>query len=541
MPAHSFEPRRFSTYVELFRSHVERQSERTALTYLGDGENVTHELTYGQLDRRAREIAVWLRDRVPKSGRALLIFPPGLDFATSFLGCLYAGVTAVPAYPPRRRGNLDRLSRIASDAAASVVLTTSELIGEQTDPNGNTAFQDCPWCPVEEITGGAEGWAYPDISGSTLAFLQYTSGSTGTPKGVAVAHRNLMHNEWMIAEIFGQQPYETIMAGWLPMYHDMGLVGNLLHPLMMGGRLVFMSPLSFLQKPIRWLRMVSNFRATISGGPNFAFDLCATRTTAAEREGLDLSRWEVAFCGAEPIRYETLHAFESVFSNYGLRSTAIAPCFGMAETTLIVSGSYCGQRYITKTVDAQALRANRVVSIDATDQQAMRLVSSGRTTSEFDVRIVDPETLCEMAHDQIGEIWVSSDSVATGYWQRPEVTQETFQARLVNGDPSRQYLRTGDLGFLSDGELYVAGRVKDLIIINGANYYPQDLERTVETSHPDLMPGSGVAFSCDVDGAEKVFVAQEVTRGAWRTLISPRSWLRLIKRCLTSIKSLWMD
>ena len=522
------------SFPELFSARAAATPDSSALTYLGDGETVSQRLTYRQLDLRGRKVAQWLTQNVSKHDRVMLVFPPGTDFIAAFLGCLYANVTAVPVYPPRRRGTLTALARIAADSGAQVVLGTDESTAELASAIGKgESFPAIRLQSLQKIEShsplyNSSQWPIVNVLPTDLAFLQYTSGSTGKPKGVAVSHGNLIHNQRTIAGIFRHQTDRVVMAGWLPMYHDMGLVGNLMHPLSVGGELVFMPPLAFLQSPIRWLRMISDHGATISGGPNFAYDLCWQRTTEQERQSLDLSCWQVAFNGAEPLRYETLKTFESTFAKYGFSASAFCPCFGMAETTLIVTGSRSNEAWKSLAVDPLAMREGRIVAAEAIEQSAgdaisvQHLVSSGRPLIDDDcpgmqVRIVDPEALSESAAATVGEIWISGGSVASGYWGQAELTAETFDAMIVGDSSKTSYLRTGDLGFMHDGELFVTGRIKDLIIVNGENHYPQDIEAVVGASHVDLAPGNGVAFSTSEAGSERIYVAQEVSRGAWRS------------------------
>jgi acyl transferase domain-containing protein/acyl-CoA synthetase (AMP-forming)/AMP-acid ligase II/acyl carrier protein len=508
--------------AELLRWRADSHGDRIALEFLADGETNPQAWTYGELDRRASEIAAWLSEREQIGNRALLVFPSGLDFVAAFFGCLYAGVTAVPAYPPRRRRSLDRLGRIAGDCGATIVLSTSDLIDEQGAALGSSApFADRPWQAIESIVSNQGNARAPLAEGNPLAFLQYTSGSTGIPKGVSVSHRNLIENQQTIRAIFQQDFDHIVMAGWLPMYHDMGLVGNLLHPLYMGGKLVFMPAMAFVQKPLRWLQLITRYRATISGGPNFAYALCVARTSAEERAQLDLASWQVAFNGSEPLRYDTLREFEQVFAPHGFSEQALCPCYGMAETTLMVTGSQPCQRWLSLAVDADALRMNRISPVNAAADNATMLVSSGTAQPDVDLRIVDPQSRQPVADGQVGEVWIAAPSVAQGYWAKEELTAETFGATIDDDQQQTRYLRTGDLGCLQDGQLYVTGRSKDLIIVNGANHYPQDIEQTVEASHPDLAPGSGIAFALDRGGVEQVFVAQEVSRGAWRSFDLP--------------------
>jgi acyl-CoA synthetase (AMP-forming)/AMP-acid ligase II/alkylation response protein AidB-like acyl-CoA dehydrogenase/acyl carrier protein len=510
----------FLTAIDLLRHQSRYQASKTAFQFLQDGEVEAGHLTFQQLDQQARAIAIHLTHRVVPGERALLLYPPGLEFIAAFFGCLYAGVTAVPVYPPRANQNMLRLQAIVADAGASVALTTTTtgLTTRMQEPEyHNTDLAALHWLDTDNLDfSPADQWRSPSINGETLAFLQYTSGSTGKPKGVMVSHRNLLCNERMICEAFGHDQ-RTIFAGWLPVFHDMGLIGNLLQPLYLGISCYLMSPVAFLQKPIRWLQTISRYQATTSGGPNFAYDLCLRKITPEMCEGLDLSSWQVAFNGAEPVRAETLERFTETFAPYGFRREAWYPCYGMAETTLFVSGGVSTSPPIVYAVDATALKHNRVIPADPYAQSTRRLVGCGRVWQEEKIAIVDPESRQQCASNQVGEIWVSSLSVAQGYWQRLETTAQTFHAYIANTGEG-PFLRTGDLGFLQDGELFVTGRIKDVIIIRGRNHYPQDIEVTIEESHSALRPGAGAAFSVEVDGEEQLVIVQEVERTQIRKL-----------------------
>lgn len=348
------------------------------------------------------------------------------------------------------------------------------------------------------------------MSGDTLAFLQYTSGSTGTPKGVMLTHSNLLHNSALIHRCFEHTPHSQGVI-WLPPYHDMGLIGGILQPLYGGFPVTLMSPLVFLQRPFVWLQTISQTRATTSGVPNFAYDFCVRKITPEQRAILDLSSWEVAFCGAEPVRADTLDRFTVTFKSCGFRREAFYLCYGLAEATLMVSGGLKAALPTIYTVQGPALKRNRVVMASAEDADVWKLIGCGQSPPDQKVVIVDPESLIQCPPAQVGEIWISGPGVASGYWNRPEETKQTFGAYLADTGEG-PFLRTGDLGFLKDGELFVTGRLKDLIIIGGRNHYPQDIERTVEQSHPSLRPGCCVAFSIDVEGEEQLVVAAEVER-----------------------------
>jgi acyl-CoA synthetase (AMP-forming)/AMP-acid ligase II len=366
------------------------------------------------------------------------------------------------------------------------------------------------WLSTDDLEENLrDEWQRPVLTGDTPAFLQYTSGSTSQPKGVIVSHANLLHNEELIQQAFSQTE-SSVIVGWLPLYHDMGLIGNVLQTLYVGAQCVLMSPAAFLQSPFRWLQAISYAKATTSGGPNFAYDLCVRKISEEQRAQLDLSSWKVAFNGAEPIRPATLERFTEAFAPCGFNAEAFHPCYGLAEATLFVTGKAAGSPR-AQSFNVAELVKNRVVSSGGNGTENKRLVSCGVSFGEQTVVVVNPETRIEADTDEVGEIWVAGPSIAGGYWNQPEATRQTFHAQLA-GDTQKKFLRTGDLGFVFDGELYVTGRLKDLIIIRGLNHYPQDIEQTVEQSHAALRPGCGAAFSVEIEGEEKLVVVQEVQR-----------------------------
>jgi acyl transferase domain-containing protein/acyl-CoA synthetase (AMP-forming)/AMP-acid ligase II/acyl carrier protein len=504
----------FTTLVELLRHRAAETPERLAYTFLGDDGEERSRVTDGELDLQARAIAAGLQERCEPGDRVVLLYPPGLEFTAAFFGCLYAGVIAVPAYPPdpsRIQRTLPRLLAVIKDAQPTLVLSLSwiqsvaaPLLAESPE------LQRLGWLASDEIPAdGAGSWRAPRVDPSTLAFLQYTSGSTSTPKGVMVSHGNLVHNEELIRNCF-EHSEESTVVGWLPLYHDMGLIGNMLQPLWVRSRCILFSPIDFLRNPVLWVQTISRYHAKTSGGPSFAYELCARKATAEQRQGLDLSSWTLAYNGAEPIRAETLDRFVEVFGPCGFRREAFYPCYGLAEGTLIASGGSKKDPPIVKSVDGAELGRHRVVDAARDSAQARLLVGCGRSLGDESIAIVDPETGAEAGPGRTGEIWVSGGSVAQGYWGRPEETERTFRARLPSGNGP--FLRTGDLGFLEDGELFVTGRLKDLIIIRGRNHYPQDLEWSVERSHPAIRPGCGAAFSIEEGGEERLVLVAEVDR-----------------------------
>jgi 8-amino-7-oxononanoate synthase len=515
------------TIVDLLRQRAAYRPHDRAFTFLVDGENEELNITYAELDRKARALGAWLMASGMQGKRVLLLYPSGLDFIAAFMGCLYGGAVAVPAYPPRKNRSVERIEGIASDADAAVALSTRDVVDRfEGLKAGAPSLQNLVWQVTAELEPHwADRWERPRIDGDTLAFLQYTSGSTGTPKGVMLTHENLLHNSLRIMQAF-ELTRSQASVFWLPSFHDMGLIGGILVPLYGGKFNVLMSPVAFLQKPLRWLQAISKYRATISGGPNFAYELCVRKTTPEQRAALDLSSWSLAFNGAEPVRAETIEAFSEAFAVSGFRRRAFYPCYGLAESTLMVTGGMKFEEPVVRSFDAESIETGVAVPRPANAAGARRMVGSGRELDGQDVLIVEPQTCEPLPPGRVGEIWVSGPSVARGYWNRPEESQGNFGAMLAQPEPALAggavakwqpnpgpYLRTGDLGFFDNGELFVAGRLKDLIIVRGRNHYPQDIERDVEQACDIVRPGSVAAFSVEYEGRERVVVVAELERG----------------------------
>ncbi|MEO2048134.1 MAG: AMP-binding protein [Pirellulales bacterium] len=460
--------------------------------------------TYSDLERRARRIGAWLSQHAKVGDRALLVYVPGLEFSAAFFGCLYAGVLPVPATYPKPRRPLPRLANMALDCQPKLVLTsraTFQMISLETQ---STALREIPWQSTDALPPmtHAATWQPLDRQPDDLAFLQYTSGSTTEPRGVMITHRNLLHNLEMIRQGFdippaGSTDENTSSVFWLPAYHDMGLIGGILSPLYVGGTSHLLAPSTFLRRPLAWLEVLSATRATISGAPNFAYDLCVSKTKLSQRSAIDLNCWRLAFCGAEPIQADTLQKFADTYGPAGFQADTFYPCYGLAEATLLVSGNQGPSRLRVLQVDRAALTQGRAELTEsalkgpmpgdpALDRPAradyQTLVGCGSSLDEGGVQIVDPHTCRPHGEGQVGEIWVRGDAVAQGYWCKEELSEETFAARLAD-EKEAIYLRTGDLGFQLDGQLYVTGRLKDLLILRGRNHYPQDLERTAQQSH----------------------------------------------------------
>ncbi|WP_013334465.1 fatty acyl-AMP ligase [Gloeothece verrucosa] len=504
------------TLLNLLAHRANKEPNKIGYKFLQRGETVS-KITYLELELQAQVIAYSLQSLKLEGERVLLLYPSGLDFIKAFFGCLYAGLIAVPAYPPRASQHISRLLSITNDAKATIALTTSSILKSlESEINKHPELKSLQWLATDTLDNElAKEWTKPNITPKTLAFLQYTSGSTGKPKGVMVSHENLLHNLSLIYSCFAHSEQSQGVI-WLPPYHDMGLIGGILQPLYGGFPVCLMAPMDFLQRPLRWLQAISQHQATTSGGPNFAYDLCLQKISPEERDQLDLSSWKVAFTGAETIRAKTLEQFAEYFAPCGFRKEAFYPCYGMAETTLIVTGGKVTDPPVICEIDGNSLEQNKVLPVQ-NPEHSKQLVGCGQNLPNQKTLIVNPETLIECLPEEVGEIWVSSSSVAQGYWEQPEETKKVFKAYLAD-KVQGPFLRTGDLGFIRDGELFVTGRIKDLIIIRGQNYYPQDIELAVEKSHPALRSNSGAAFSVEMKGQEKLIIVQEVERTYLRNL-----------------------
>jgi acyl-CoA synthetase (AMP-forming)/AMP-acid ligase II len=509
------------TLINLIGDRAQNNPDQTAFIFLKDGETAETRLTYGELDRQARAIAAHLSQWATMGDRVMLVYPydAGLEFIAAFVGCLYAGLVAVPCHPPRNRNGVeDLLGRLVS-SESRYLLTTKPLqsrLHSQFDKHiasgeGQWAVPSLEWIATETIAAedGCD-WQRSPIHRESLAFLQYTSGSTGFPKGVMITHDCLLHNQKLLQLAFGHTE-QSVGVGWLPLFHDMGLIGNVLQALYLGTSCILMSPVAFIQKPIRWLQAISRYRATTSGGPNFAYDLLCRYVTDEQLQSLDLSSWEVAFTGAEPVRAETLEQFAARFAPCGFRREAFYPCYGMAEATLFITGGHKSKPPKLVHVSDAALAENRVEWLSSSTPNSRTLVGCGHSWLDSQIAIAHPETGQRCAPDQIGEIWVAGSGLGRGYWQQLEATERTFQAYLADSGEG-PFLRTGDLGFVRDGELFITGRLHDVLVFWGLNHYPEHLERTVADCHPAFRANSAVAFAAPVDGRDRLFIAQEVDR-----------------------------
>ena len=505
-----FEPYQIAASpVDVLGYWAAKQPDKTAYVFLAERGGEEASLTFSELDQRVSVAAGQIARQTEAGDRALLLFHAGLDFVMAFLGCLRAGVIAVPMMVPRRASSRDSSAAILADCAPRLVITNVALCLSRPDviENLGSAFEFLMLDAADVL----EQPVSPTHPRSEIGFLQYTSGSTSAPKGVMVTHRNLIENLEMIRRAFGNTQASTYVS-WVPLYHDMGLILNALETLYVGSTCVLMSPAAFMQQPIAWLRAIHQYRAEVAGAPNFAFDLCAGRIRDEQLAEIDLSCWRVAFNGAEPVRADSLTRFAAKFAGYGFDAKAFYPCYGLAEATLLVSGGRRGHGPIIRSVARDALQRHQIAqSHNEADRHI--LIGCGRQLVGESIAIVDPECYKALAAAHIGEIWVSGANVAKGYWRNAVATKATFAATL-SGESEGAWLRTGDLGFVDeDGELFVTGRIKDLIIIRGINHYPQDIENTVQNSHPALRRNCGAAFAAlNRDQNEMLVVVQEVER-----------------------------
>lgn len=508
-----------TTILELLRYRSDNQPDKRAYTFLVDGKKEMPPISYSLLDQQAKAIAAYLQQYQAKGERALLLYPQGTEVVSAFCGCLYGGVISIPVPPPesgRLRRTLPRLRSIVQDAKATFALTTESILGLIEEVKDEfPEFEEMKWIDTEKIDlDWAEKWQDPNIDKDQIAYLQYTSGSTATPKGVMLTHFNLMHHCGYLKEACGYDE-NSVSITWMPYFHDYGLVEGMMVPLYNGHPCYITSPFSFVKRPIQWLKNITKYKGTHSQAPNFAYDLCVRRfRPKKDAEGLDLSSWEGAGNAAEPINPEVMLKFSDSFSPYGFKWETFAPAYGLAEYTLLASTSPKGTKPVFLKLETSEIEQDRIVIAPDEKEEGVRIFAScGRQVCDTKIRIVDPDELTICPEDRVGEIWLSDPSMAQGYWQREDVTEETFRAYIKDTNEG-PFLRTGDLGFYYQGELYITGRIKDLIIIRGTNHYPQDLEWTVQSLSESLRPDYGAAFSITANGEERLVVVQEVERKA---------------------------
>jgi len=512
--------------VSIVQSHVATRPQQSAYSFMSNGEQIDSQLSYAGLDANARAIAanLQLNHGLKKGDRVVLLFVPGLDFIRAFHACIYAGFIAIPVNPPSSTGqSWANFIAIVDNASAALILadaTKQQFLVRQNVVHKTTLKALVIDIATLDMTLG-DRFAAVDSRPDDIAMLQYTSGSTGIPKGVMVTQANILHNMKLINEQVSQ--HHTVGVSWLPVYHDMGLFGGVLQSAYVGGHHISMPPTAFLLKPVRWLRAIAEHGAAVSCAPNFAFDLCVDAIDDATAGTLDLSQWKVVASGAEPVLPPTLRRFGRKFFKCGFNPVGFVPCYGLAESTLLV----CARKPdynkppTAIAVDKSALKQRRIELSDRESTAAKEFVSCGRPDAN-QIAIVDTDNLSAMPENRVGEIWIRGDSISPGYWNDPQRTADVFNASLTlhNGESFNDYYRTGDLGFLHDGEIYIAGRLKDLIIVHGKNHFPGDLERTAQTAHDALMMDSGAVFSVDVEGIERIVIAQEIKQARVRDFTS---------------------
>ena len=508
----------FKSLADLIARRATEQGEERGYLFLSDKGEEEAALTFGELHRRATAVAAYLRAMGNPGDRALLLFGAGLDFIIAYFGCLLAGVIAVPMMLPRRNSSLGSSASIVANASPRFLMTNERVQSTRADVIERFSAPQRYWVITEQVGSiNEESARLPSIRSDDIAFLQYTSGSTSDPKGVMVTHGNLIENLEMMRQVLGNTRH-SIYASWIPLYHDMGLIANVLQSLYVGSLCVLLAPIAFMQRPLSWLRAIHRYRAQVAGAPNFAFDLCVQRFRADQMQDVDLSCWKVAFNGAEPVRADTIERFAAAFAPYGFDRRAMNPQYGMAEATVMVSAGPRLAGPVIRTVGLDAFRRNEIGE-PAGEKDKHRLVGCGRKVIGERLAIVDPATRCLLGPDRIGEIWVNGPHVAKGYWQNPDATSATFDARIEGDGGDEHWLRTGDLGFMDEsGELFITGRAKDMLIVRGINYYPQDIENTVYNSHPVLRRHFGAVFSVPGESGEKLVLVQEVERTQRRGL-----------------------
>lgn len=493
-----------STLLDVFEEHAARSPGKQAFVFLGNGADESERLSYATLRERALGVAENLQESGAADAPVLLAYPPGLEFIVALIGCFYAGVAAVPVPFPNARIARGRISAIARECRAGAVSATRAIVGDQL---WRSELAGLAWIASDTIGPARAKVPDPPSQGASIALIQYSSGSTAAPKGVMISHANLLHNQRMLASVLGHDA-ALIGVNWVPAYHDMGLVGAVLQTLFCGGSSVLLPPLRVAQNPILWLRAISRYRGTTSTAPTFAYAHCVRATRSEQRCELDLCSWDVAICGGEPVDATVLRKFAAAFACAGFRRSSFVPAYGLAEATLLATSPRKGKGLRTRLVDPAQLAHGKAVRTKAAE--ARHLVSCGTPHLGQQVVIVEPQSRRVLPAGAVGEIWLSGSSVAIGYWGQPAATEEVFCARLAEGGDGC-YLRTGDLGFIAKEGLFVTGRLKELLIIRGNNFYPQDLEDAVRCAHPSLRQSIAAAFGIAADGEERLVVAVEPT------------------------------
>lgn len=516
--------------VNVLLEQVKQHPNKTAFTLLNDKAESVSTLTYTQLYANATKVAKVLLDKELTGERILLLYPSSLEFMSAFLGCLCAGAIAVPVYPPRANRSIQRIQTIANSCNAKLALTTPNIL-EKVNSKFKipSELNKLEWIATEnEVNANPVNIQFPVITSDTLAYLQFTSGSTGTPKGVMITHGNLlatledMHRGW-------GHDKQSVMVTWLPIFHDMGLIYGLLQPIYNSFPCYLIPSITFVKKPMCWLKAISKYNGTHSASPNFGYDLCINKINDSDIEQLNLSSWRVAVNAAEPVRQTTTDAFVKKFAKIGFKKEVFCPGYGLAEATLKASAKSVDTTLKYLDLDANALNNGFIVEANSQSKEIRQVANCGQSDIQSEIIIVHPNDKRECNADEVGEIWMSGKSIGQGYWQNEKATKETFQAYLNNGEGP--FMRTGDLGFIHNGDVYVTGRLKDLIIIRGKNHYPHDIEWTMENAHSSLLAGAGVAFSIEKDNKEQLVVIQEVKRTEIRK-INGEEVIKAIKKAI---------
>lgn len=514
----------FNNLADVAAARAQELGDSPLYTFLETGDDLASEMSFAALDQRARSVAASLQAVSQRFDRYVLVLPPGLEYITAFWSCLYAGVCAVPLYPPMNPKHIGRMLSVMQDCDAKGVITLSSiagmikmwLAGQGTDPE---RFQ---WLTIDSLPlNQAAAWQRPAFDGSDVAFLQYTSGSTGEPKGVMVTHEGLVHNSGLIASAYQRVldtsgcDYPNRSVNWLPPYHDLGLIDGLLQPVYSGKQVVLMSPLAFLERPLRWLKAISKCRATTSGGPCFGYELCVRKIADEEAQGLDLSSWVCSYNAAEPIRKDVVARFNEKFGPHGYDRRSLQPVYGLAEATLIVAADCEWGHNYWISVDREALKQH--VIVDSEGVAGSDFISHGKPLGDTVIRIVNPDTGTQCCAGEVGEAWLAGRSMAIGYWGKDEVNTQIFKAYIKDAQGEAvegPFFRSGDLGFLTeDGTFFITGRLKDVIILRGKNHYPQDIEVSVFSAHAGLRKGGAAAFAIDAGDGEKLVIVQEARSG----------------------------
>ena len=505
-----------TTYTEVIKNRVRSIPNKIAFRFLSDGENVSDTLTYAQLEMRSKAIGSVLQKNGRKGDTVLMLFQTGLSYVASLFACFYSGFVAIPAYPPRRNRGIDRIYSIIEDSECSICLTTKSVYKDiKRNFDNDPLLSKLNWIIYEDVNDLASNeFGEIELSSDDIALLQYTSGSTGNPKGVIISQMNLLYNSESIRNFFNHD-MNLIGVHWLPIFHDMGLVGSILQPPYVGGESNLMPPVVFLKNPFLWLKAIGDYKATTIGGPNFMYDYCVNKIADDKIDQIDLSSIKIAYCGSEPIREATYNDFFEKFKDTGFKKKMYYSCFGMAETTLIVTGGHYDDPPRVLYADPKQFANSKIVEVNNTNKSSISFVSCGSTLFDTQLVIVDPQTL-EICHeDVIGEVWISGPTVAVGYWNNEEETERNFNA-FISETGEGPFFRTGDLGFLNNNELFITGRIKDLIIIRGKNHYPGDIEFSIQDIIVELKFNSGAVFSIADNGTEKLVVVQELERSAMR-------------------------